>query len=262
MYADVRPEMKTFPSNVEWVGFDLDDTLHGFRLASKAASLAVFEEIHRCNSATPVEMLQSDYQAILAKATANAFSDDKTSTEYRKERLSALLCGQDISFSESYLNDLVSIYKEALRSSLVLKPGALDLLQKLKDLEKTVLVITEGPRDAQEWTIEQLGLKGYVDILVTSNELQKSKTDGLFRETLKRYGLAAASGMYIGDNIARDVTPAQEEGILAIHYDETQNCNFDTKGGQVSVNTLTKIGHLFDLQVKEPESLKSTDELR
>ncbi|WEW55079.1 hypothetical protein PRK78_000507 [Emydomyces testavorans] len=251
MYAEVQPELRTLLSNVEWVGFDLDDTLHEFRLASKAASLAVFEEIHKGHSAISVDALGSEYQAILIKATASAFSEGKTSTEYRKERFSALLHGQSIAFSESYLDDLVSLYKEALRSSLVLKPGTLDLLQKLKDMKKTVLVVTEAPRDAQKWMIDQLGLRDYVDILVTSNELRRSKTDGLFAEVLKRYELAASRGVYIGDNKARDVIPAQKEGILSIHYDETHNCVLNVKGRQISVNTLAKIGHLFDLAFNE-----------
>lgn len=222
-----------------------------FVLPLKRLLSPCFNEIHKNNSAVSVEALKSEYQAILIRATAHAFSDGKTSTEYRKERFSALLRGQNFPFSESYLDDLVSLYKEALRSSLVLKPGTLDLLQKLKDLNKTVLVVTEGPRDAQEWTIDQLGLRDYVDILVTSNELRRSKTDGLFGEVLKKYGLEASRGVYIGDNKARNVIPAQDEGILAINHDETHNCSFDTKGRQVSVNTLAKVGHLFDLSSNE-----------
>lgn len=247
-------EMKDLVSNAEWFGFDLDDTLHEFRLASKAASLAVFQDIHKSHNSVSIETLKSEYQAILIKATAHAFSDGKTSTQYRKERFSSLLDGQKLSFPESYLDDLAALYKEALRSALVLKPGALALLQKLKSLNKTILVITEGPRDAQEWTIDQLGLKGYVDILITSNELGLSKTDGLFGEVLKRYGLAASRGVYIGDNRVRDVLPAQDEGILAIHYDESRDCSFDIEGRQISVNTLATIGHLIDLSFGEHDA--------
>lgn len=249
MSVKIPPELRALLSNVEWVGFDLDDTLHEFRLASKAASLAVFEDIQKSHGTISVETLRLEYQAILIKATAHAFSDGKTSTEYRKERFSALLRSQNVPYTETYLDDLVSLYKEALRSSLILKPGALDLLQKLKSLNKTVLVITEGPRDAQEWTIDQLGLMDCVDILVTSNELRLSKTDGLFGEVLKRYGLAASCGVYVGDNWTRDVIPAQQEGILAIYYDESHHCSLDIQGGQISVNALGQVGQLFDLSI-------------
>jgi len=74
----------------------------------------------------------------------------------------------------------LDIYKNSLQATLELKPSALSLLQSLKRLDGKVIVITEGPQDAQEWTVQELGIAPYIDILVTTNEVGKSKVDGLF----------------------------------------------------------------------------------
>lgn len=226
----------------EWVGFDLDDTLHEFRKASTAASLSAFNQIHNDYS-VPISALRSSYNTILASKTAGAFSDGKSSTEYRRERFAALLQSQGIQVVglEEYIDSILALYKISLATSLTLKPGALDLLTKLKELGKRVIVITEGPRDAQEWSIGQLGLKAFVDVLVTSNELGFSKTDGLFREVLRRQRIRADQMVYIGDNEARDVLPAREEGIVAVHFDEKSTIPIDFVGSLPNVNSLVAL---------------------
>ena len=47
-----------------------------------------------------------------------------------------------------------------LMNLLELKCGALDLLSMIKDMGKKIVVITEGPQDAQERTVQGLGIEG------------------------------------------------------------------------------------------------------
>jgi putative hydrolase of the HAD superfamily len=169
-----------------WFGFDLDDTLHEFRKASRIASQDVFANI-AARFGNAIVVLEKDYAAILKSATKSAFTDGRTSTEYRKERFAALLDGCDFEYTETYLESLVEQYKSVLGNALQLKSGALQLLQYLRQQGKKVIIITEGPTDAQIWTIQQLGLEPYVDVLVTTNEVGKSKTDGLFTDVLRTH---------------------------------------------------------------------------
>jgi putative hydrolase of the HAD superfamily len=217
----------------------LDDTLHEFRLASSNASEAVFTIIVQKHSDLDltVGILKTAYNHILKQNTANAFTDKKTSTQYRRERFAALLRGQSIVPNDEFLDELAARYQSALKSALRLKPGAIEVLQHLRSQKKKILIITEGPRDAQEWTIEQLGLKEYVDILVTSSEVGKSKVDGLFEHVLSRYHIKPEEMIFVGDNVVRDVWAAEKAGILSVLFDE----NWDGREREDGVTCITAL---------------------
>ncbi|KAJ5087848.1 hypothetical protein N7456_011464 [Penicillium angulare] len=224
-----------------WFGFDLDDTLHEFRKASSQASEHAFATI---NSAEDVEIaaLRTTYQKILSTTTANAFTDGRSSTEYRRDRFSQLLHAHGVDDADddiipddtpdpdgflSKTTLVLASYKRALESNLSLKPGVVDLFQTLRELGKKIIVITEGPADAQEWTVQKLGIKSYIDVLVTTNEVGKSKVDGLFDVVLKKHGISNEDIVYFGDNEVRDVKAASESGILAVLYDEKKDSELD-----------------------------------
>lgn len=234
-----------------WFGFDLDDTLHEFRKASGLASLAVFKTIHEQHR-VPISVLTRSYSSILAQMTANAFACGKTSTAYRKERFDALLQAHHISTNDDHLENLAAIYKQALSAALEPKSGALALFQYLKRIGKRIIIITEGPRDAQEWTLEQLGLAQYVHILVTTNEMGLAKVDGLFEKVLQRYNIKAEDMVYIGDNEKRDAMPAAEAGILSVLYDEKSDCQLEGNrrtGSRLSINSLTRLEYILRMGI-------------
>lgn len=208
----------------KWFGFDLDDTLHEFRKASAQASQSVFEVIHS-HTDVNIESLKSSYSEILQSATADAFTDGRTSTDYRRDRFTRLLQAHGINElgqEDHYIAHLLGVYKSSLGSSLTLKAGALSFLQALKQRGKKIVVVTEGPTDAQEWTIRELGLEPYVDVLVTTNEAGCSKVDGLFGVMLDKFEIHSEDLIYFGDDAIRDTQASQKEGILAVLYDETQ----------------------------------------
>jgi len=239
------PEMETMRILLRekvWFGFDLDDTLHEFHKASGAAATAVFHHIHNTHHIA-IDDLKATYSTILMRRTSNAFTDGKTSTEYRKERFSALLQAHSIVSNEDILDHLANLYKNTLKQSLQLKPGALHLLRNLHALHKKIIVITEGPLDAQQWTIEALGIAPYIDILVTTNELGMSKVDGLFGAVLQKFRIDSEEMVYVGDSGARDVAPASKEGIWAWLYDEKDSCRFDMEAPRI--NSLAKMGHIL-----------------
>lgn len=223
-----------------WFGFDLDDTLHEFRKASKAAAAEVFKHISR-HSNIPATKLARSYSEILAQKTANAFTDGRTSDEYRKERFGALLDKHGLDADENVLVMLAALYEGALAKALETKAGALTLLSYLRSIGKKVVIITEGPQDAQEWTIEKLGLSEHLDELVTTNKLGKSKIDGLFESVLDSLGIEGKDMVYVGDSYARDIVPAQEQGIATIHFSEAEDVVLSRQGTRI--NSLLKIEH-------------------
>ncbi|TDZ22027.1 hypothetical protein Cob_v004797 [Colletotrichum orbiculare MAFF 240422] len=193
--------------------------------------------------ATAIETATADlkdaYAEIIRDKTLNAFSGGKTSFEYRRDRFAALLERFSLPQDADFLSELLAIYEEALARSLQLKDGALSLLSTLRRVGKKIAVVTEGPQDAQERTVEQLGLAEYVDFLATTNFFRVSKVDGLFPKVLEHLQISAADMVFIGDSSSRDMIPAGEANILCILYAEEAESSWKTQPPQV--NSLREI---------------------
>ncbi|KAJ5921203.1 hypothetical protein N7466_009529 [Penicillium verhagenii] len=245
MSYKLTTQFKSSLLSKHWFGFDLDDTLHEFRKASHHASQSVFEAINTSEGIS-IDTLRMTYQDILRTSTANAFTDGRTSKEYRRERFTRLLQAHgamndsnvspsngsgspeaDTGKIQNKVELLLDVYQSSLQSHLTLKLGVADLFRALQELGKNIIIVTEGPADAQKWTVEMLGLEHYVDILITTNELGKSKVDGLFGAVLDKYGIDAGDIVYFGDNEVRDVQAARESGVLSILYDERRDRALD-----------------------------------
>ncbi|KAI0971605.1 HAD-like domain-containing protein [Xylaria arbuscula] len=239
----------------QWIGFDLDDTLHEFRRASSAASNRVLEAIQE-HYGVPFAELKSQYSEVLRASTSNAFSDGKLSSEYRRDRFLAVANHFSLSLSDSFLTQLLHLYEATLKESLELKSGALSLLKEIKCSGKKVVILTEGPQDAQKWTVENLGISPYIDFIATTNYFKVTKTDGLFTQVLETLRITPSEIAYVGDNENRDMIPAIAEGIFSLHFAEGSNCNLEIYPPRI--NTLNKLKYIFshhtklrDIKIKE-----------
>ncbi|KAI6783008.1 uncharacterized protein J7T54_002170 [Emericellopsis cladophorae] len=225
-----------------WIGFDLDDTLHEFRRASSAAVSKVLAEISE-RYGTPVPALREEYTKILQTSTANAFSDGKTSFHYRTERFRLLLDKFFLPHDAELMNQLLESYEATLVANLELKCGAQGLLSTIKSMGKKIMVITEGPQDAQERAVDALGIRSYIDFLATTNRFGASKRDGLFSRVLEHLGISSGDMAYIGDSEQRDMQPAMAEGIISIHLAEGKSVSLDSCPPRV--NTLRELQHIL-----------------
>jgi putative hydrolase of the HAD superfamily len=211
---------KRLPVGLRWIGFDLDDTLHYFKRASGWAARVVFVDIEQ-RLGIGTDELERAYREIVRTGQRGHFTQEKTAREYRAERFGALLeaFAQD---PGPHLKRLLDIYDSALGEALELKPGAREALKAAKRAGVSVMVISEGPQDAQTRTIERLGIAPSVDLLVTSAGEQTSKSDGLFVKALERVGCEREEVLYVGDSLERDILPTQALGIASVYVGEDQ----------------------------------------
>lgn len=208
--------------------------------------MGFFEAIQAIHpgSTTTIDKLGTTYSEVLRSKTATAFTDGRSSKDYRRERFSRLLEIHGYEPSAETIEKLLIVYQDNLRAALCLKSGALPLLKKLKATGKMIIIVTEGPRDAQEWTVSELGLKPFIDIIVTTNEAGKSKVDGLFTAVLETYNIEPRDMVYVGDSQQRDILPAQTAGIDTVLYDENSNCGLDDTQN-LRINSLVKFAELL-----------------
>lgn len=215
----------------QWYFFDLDDTLHDYRKASLAATTAILEKIHTDHlPQCPLPSLHSDYILILSHDTPHAFTDGKTSHQYRSARISRLLSHHNITLDNTNMEVLLSLYETVLSANLSLKSDVLPFLDLLKHHGHKIAIISEGPQDAQERAIETLGLTPYVEYLATSNKLGVAKTEGLFERVLEDLDVEARDVVLVGGSWERDVLPAQGLGICWVHYQEVWDGELEWSG--------------------------------
>ena len=177
-------------SHLRWIAFDLDDTLHYFKRASGRAAEVIFRDVER-QFGIGLDQLSEAYREILRAAQSSHFSQPKTSREYRAERFGALLSRFECDPGPQ-MDRLLDIYDATLREALELKPGARQALIAAKRANLSVMVVSEGPHDAQSATIERLDIASYIDLLVT----------------------------YVGDSLARDIVPTSALGIANVYVGE------------------------------------------
>lgn len=223
-----------------WFGFDLDDTLHEFRWASGKATTAALNRISESYGIS-LSDLTTEYIKILKEKTSNAFSDGKTSFEYRQERFTSVL--SKFNLPDDQMASYLDLYEKTIIESLKLKSGALDLLAHLNKIGKKVIVVTEGPQDAQERTIEALSIKEHVDFLATTNHFKITKTTGLLEKVITHLGIEPSDMVYIGDSWERDIIPASAEGIFAIHLDEKNPPQMASS--PIRINSLGYLTHIL-----------------
>lgn len=65
-------------------------------------------------------------------------------------------------------------------------------------------------------------------------------------EVLRIHHISAQNMVYIGDNEARDIVPALQANIMAIHYDEAEQSEINDE--PLRVNSLANIQNLMELQ--------------
>ncbi len=208
------------PPGLRWIGFDLDDTLHFFRRASRRATEAVFAEVERRDK-IGADRLDQAYAEILQDARSGHFAAPRTAREYRGERFTALLKAFELDPGPQ-LDSLLDIYDSELAAALELRPGAGEALAAARRAGLSVMVVSEGPHDAQERTIERLGIAASVDLLVTSAGEGLSKGDGLFERALERAGCRPDELLFAGDSIERDIVPASALDIACVYVGEEE----------------------------------------
>ena len=203
---------------LKWIGFDLDDTLHFYRKASGQACEAVFEYLGE-EFGCGVNELQAAYTGILKDAQKGAFADGRSARECRAERFGKLLTAFSI-IPHRHLEAVLDLYDEALSLNLKLKEGAKETLLAARANGLRIMVVSEGPHDAQEATLVRLGIAPLADLLVTSAAEKTSKRGGLLKIALGRAQCAPHELIYVGDSLENDIWPAQEAGVQSIYVGE------------------------------------------
>ena len=132
------------------------------------------------------------------------------------ERFGKLLVAFSI-IPHRHLDRALDVYDAALAESGAERGAGAYCM--ISSAGRSIMVVTEGPHDAQATTISRLGIAPYVDLLVTSRRegLQMRR---VLKCALDKAGCAPSAAIYVGDSVECDIAPARALGIRAIYAGE------------------------------------------
>jgi putative hydrolase of the HAD superfamily len=115
-------------------------------------------------------------------------------------------------------------YRRHRFHGLELFPDAVTTLQALRQgplagaaRPRSIGIITNGPAEVQRAKLELLRMPQLVDFFLISEEFGAAKPDpAIFREALRRAGVAPEEAVFVGDSPEHDMAGARAAGIPAI----------------------------------------------
>ncbi|GAC1408210.1 MAG: hypothetical protein NVSMB64_16130 [Candidatus Velthaea sp.] len=205
---------------VDTVLFDLDDTLHDDTAAYQTAALMVARDVARAHPIDPDALLR----AYVAEASAfwKALSVEHLSAGIIDTRAQMWLDAlRAVGLAEAGLADRCAADYGRYRSEVLeLSPGALDLVQTLRERGCKVGIVTNGFAATHHEKIARLGLTAHIDGLFLADEMGMVKPDPeVFLHACTVLGSSPDRTAMVGDRYDRDVIGAHAAGLFTVLID-------------------------------------------
>ncbi|RKX40671.1 MAG: noncanonical pyrimidine nucleotidase, YjjG family, partial [Thermotogae bacterium] len=137
---------------------------------------------------------------------------------------------------------VANMYLEHLSQLAFFLTGAEEMLQKLKDSNQRMAVLTNGVKRVQHSRSKILNLGRYMEFVLTSEEAGKPKPDpALFILASKISGVPLNRSVYVGDDPVTDKQGAQNAGVDFILFDPKNTYNLS------DIRVVHNFTELFDI---------------
>ncbi|MGG3279911.1 HAD family hydrolase [Paenibacillus solani] len=150
-------------------------------------------------------------------------------------------------------DEYLSFFREQIPLCIQPMDQLHSVLRYLKSKGLKLGIITNGTVQVQEGKIHQLGISGYFDSIVISEETGVKKPDPrIYIKALEQLKVIAAEAWYVGDHPHNDIVGATECGIKAIWY--TRDGEWDESIEVKPYRTIHKLEELIHIYAEHHES--------
>jgi len=204
--------MIQFP-DLDWLLFDLDNTIVDFNASSKEAFVKLLEEL---GVEKPAD-LYPKYNVINHKCWDEREAGLISHTELKKKRWDLFFKEVGIDYDPLSANDF---YFEVIKTNPILIEGAETLLQKIQGKYRT-MIITNGLSEVQNPRIKKLKLEQYFEQIIISDEIGVAKPQQKFFdhcENLMPQGVNRDRVLVIGDTLKSDIKGGNAYGYQTCWY--------------------------------------------
>lgn len=228
-----------------WV--DLDDTLIDFKTNSHVALLKLWQDevpLQRyfLDGETWVMRYEEHNIALWARYSAGEITRDYL--RMQRFMLPLTEAGTPLAEAEALSRRYDTLYLDYLAREKALMPGAMELLEFLRQKGMTIGCLSNGFKEVQFRKIRNAGLEPWIDIVVLSDDININKPDvRIYQYAMERSGdTEPQNHMMIGDNPQTDIAGAVSAGWSAVWYHpESLFVGAECPHGAVEITSLTDI---------------------
>jgi len=203
--------------NLDAVLFDLDDTLHDDTLAYQSAAEEVAHEVageHGIDALALKRAYIAQAEGFWTRLSAAALTERLENVRATLWR-SALV---DVGLDDCNLAERsAASYVRYRTKHLVLFPGALDLLRRLRDRKIKLGLLTNGFSETHREKIALLQIGDCFDAIFIADEVGMVKPDPLlFAHACRTLGSSPSVSAMVGDRYERDIRGAIQAGLFTV----------------------------------------------
>ena len=200
---------------IKLVGFDLDDCLFDSTGLSQRARIKGIDAMLSLG----LKIERQKALILIQEIVAEYGSNSSKHYDYFIRRLNQYE-NYAISFNEQirYITAAVMAYHGQKIKHIQLYDDVLKSLEKLKKSSIKTTIITDGIPIKQYEKILRLGIDDLIDLVVISDEIGIRKPNPeLFSYCLKKFKVKGHETIYVGDNIYKDIIPANFNKIHSVY---------------------------------------------
>lgn len=237
--------MRTFTrDDIDTVWLDLDDTLWDFHNNSLISLASLYETEHLDLYFDTVEQWQEHYLTV-NHSLWPLYNNGSITKEYlMTERFRRPLA--EASFPQDKLDETIARldveYLKRLGQLPHLIPGALQLLQYLRDKGYQIGIISNGFHEVQSNKLRSSGIENLIDVMVLSDDIGVNKPDRrIFDHAIIKANTSAQRSIIIGDNPDTDINGALNAKWHAIYFSRDNATPTQPPQGALMVTHLNQV---------------------
>jgi putative hydrolase of the HAD superfamily len=146
---------------------------------------------------------------------------------------------------------LLEDYETQFQFHCIPFPFLLDMLDRLKQQDYLLGIITNGRGKFQDRAIDGLGIRDYFDVILISEiEGVRKPQAEIFHRAMNRLGIAASESMFVGDNPEADILGAKSANMKTIW--KRSPYFLEAQAADVTIDELSEIPLLLDRLARSP----------
>lgn len=159
------------------------------------------------------QLIFDSFNHIAERYQGKRFSDSEITAMFGPPEEGALLGIAGKSRIEAALAEYLKYYRENHARLAKVYPGIRELLEFVRSRDRKIALFTGKGTSTTTITLQEFGLTGYFDCVVTGNDVVRHKPSGEgIMKILDRFGLQPREALMVGDSVA-DLRASREAQV-------------------------------------------------